>query len=160
MLPPCPSTPVLPTMRHHGPGRGLSAQQDCDPWEDMLTGQVPTKERPGEAATCVPGGPQRLGCTRLPRVSPPRQVPERAWCADAAAAGGRQDQGWVRPRSPASQAPAGTSAGTPGLGGGRGLSTTHSLQPGRGLWHLNDAERDRHPRYGIPRTSRSSARLS
>lgn len=37
MLPPCPPTPAPATVGLHGPGTGLSARQNCEPWEHMLT---------------------------------------------------------------------------------------------------------------------------
>ena len=37
MLPLCPPSPALATVGHRSPGTGLSARQNCEPWEDMLT---------------------------------------------------------------------------------------------------------------------------
>lgn len=54
-------------------------------------GQANQVARPQLRSGYIPGGPRRTGCRRLQPVSPPRQGPGKAWCADAAAAGGGQD---------------------------------------------------------------------
>lgn len=100
--PPTPTGPRAPGGQAGGCRLPSSGGHRGSAWRGhQPSGQATTEEGPAQGH--VPGGPQRTGCRRPRRASPPRQGPGRAWRADVAAAAG--GQGRMKPGSPGPESP-------------------------------------------------------